>query len=149
MMSMNKREKILRDYDREMLRSAFSSLFWAVISRKKTKGLTLSSLAEKLHIHKSAVSRWFSGKAPNWELNSIADIAAALDVDVRVSLVDRADGFVYTDNGQEFRSDAVRTVNRRQLFVDQMSVGECILAVEDYVSNQNTTVNLHERRLSA
>lgn len=87
------------EYDREILRSAFSSMFWAVISDKKKSGLSLTSLAASLGVHKSAVSRWFSGTSPNWEINTISDIANALDVEIKITAIDRQTGAVFTSSG--------------------------------------------------
>lgn len=111
-MSMNKSDKIAKEYKREMLKSAFVSLFWSVISHRKKTGGSMKELADKLSINKSAVSRWFSGKNPNWELSTIADIAGALDLEIRVEAVDRASGQVFTCIG-EVRSPgmAIRTTS--------------------------------------
>lgn len=89
----------LQEYNREMLRSAFVSVFWSVITEKKRKGFTLSALAEKLDVHKSVVSRWFSGRSPNWSLNTISDVANALDLHVKVTAVDRQSGKVFDEKG--------------------------------------------------
>lgn len=89
----------LRDYDREMFRSSFVSLFASIIqNRKKSGGLTFSKLADALGINKSAVSRWFS-KAPNWRLNTISDLANVLDVEVTIEARDRKTGVIYTPAG--------------------------------------------------
>ncbi len=89
-----------RDYERGILRSELVSLFWAVISERKREpnGYALQELADRLGINKSQVSRWFNG-LPNWEANTIADIAAALGVDLQVMARDRRDGRVYTASG--------------------------------------------------
>jgi transcriptional regulator with XRE-family HTH domain len=91
--------KFLRAYDREMLRSAFVSLFWAVITeRRKKGGYTLIQLAKQLGTNKAEVSRWFRGQ-PNWTVGTIANIAHALNVDVRIEAVDRVSGEVFTPAG--------------------------------------------------
>ncbi|MCJ7995318.1 helix-turn-helix transcriptional regulator [Rhizobium cremeum] len=109
-MSMNKSDKIAKEYKREMLKSAFVSLFWSVISHRKKNGGSMKELADKLSIDKSAVSRWFSGKNPNWELNTIADIAGALDLDIRIEAVHRKTGQVFTCSGDVRSSGmAIRT----------------------------------------
>lgn len=99
-MSMTKTDKIAKEYQREMLKSAFASLFWSVITKKKQRGGSMKELADKLSINKSAVSRWFSGKSPNWELNTIADIADALELDIRIEAVDRATGQMFGCSGE-------------------------------------------------
>jgi transcriptional regulator with XRE-family HTH domain len=101
-MSMKTRKsgpKFLRAYDRAMLRSAFVSLFWAVISeRRKKVGYTLVKLAKELGTNKAEVSRWFRGE-PNWTLGTIANIAHALNVELRIEAVDRVSGEVFTPTG--------------------------------------------------
>jgi hypothetical protein len=75
-MSTSKKDdpKFLRAYDRGMLRSAFRSLFWAIISdRKKRGGFTLLQLAKTIGANKAEVTRWFKGD-PNWTLNTVAEL---------------------------------------------------------------------------
>lgn len=77
-------------YDRAMLRSAFVSLFWSVISeRKKQGGFTFQAFAKKIGSTKHEVSRWFNGD-PNWTLNTVASIANALDLELKIEAVDTA-----------------------------------------------------------
>jgi hypothetical protein len=92
--------RILRDYDRQMLRSAFVTTFWSAIMdrKKKPEGFKLQNLADRLQIGKSGVSRWFSGNAPNWRIDTIADIADALDLDVQVVMRNRIDGKIYNSH---------------------------------------------------
>jgi transcriptional regulator with XRE-family HTH domain len=89
--------KFERAYYRAMLRSAFLSMFWAVISDRKKQGLTLVSLAKAIGSSKHEVSRWFKGD-PNWTLNTIAAIAHALKLTLRVQAVDEH-GNVYGSSG--------------------------------------------------
>lgn len=94
------RDALIAGFDREMLRSAFVSLFWAVISyRKKQGGFALKTLADKIGVNKSAPSRWFSGERPNWTVNTIADIAGALDVEIEIKARDRQTGIVFASYG--------------------------------------------------
>jgi hypothetical protein len=100
---MNSRKsdpKFVRAYERGMLRSAFKSLFWAVISerKKRSAGYTLIQLAKGVATSKHEVSRWFNGD-PNWTINTIASIANALGVDLRIEAVDRVSGEVFTPAG--------------------------------------------------
>lgn len=89
----------LRDYDRAVLKSGVSSLFWAVLrDRKKNRGFTLADLARATARDKAAVSRWFA-TPQNWRLDTVADIADALDVDVEVRAVERGTGRVFTASG--------------------------------------------------
>jgi transcriptional regulator with XRE-family HTH domain len=91
--------KFVRAYDRAMLRSAFVSLFWAVITERRKKGTyTLIQLAKQLGTNKAEVSRWFKGE-PNWTVGTIANIANALNVDLRIQAVDRVSGEVFTPAG--------------------------------------------------
>lgn len=93
------RERLVA-FDREMLRSAFVSMFWSVISdRKRRGGYMLQTLADALGCHKSAVSRWFSNEPPNWTLDTVADIAGALDVELHIEARDRQTGIVHTAAG--------------------------------------------------
>jgi transcriptional regulator with XRE-family HTH domain len=94
------RDALIKGFDREMLRSAFVSLFWAVIDyRKKHGGFVLKTLSDKIGVNKSAPSRWFSGERPNWTVNTIADIAGALDVEIEIRARDRQTGMVFAPHG--------------------------------------------------
>jgi transcriptional regulator with XRE-family HTH domain len=99
---MNSRKSdpnFIRAYDRGMLRSAFVSLFWGIIiERKKRLGFTLQALAKLLKTNKAEVSRWFNGD-PNWTINTIANLANALDVDLQIQAIDRTTGMVFTPAG--------------------------------------------------
>jgi transcriptional regulator with XRE-family HTH domain len=87
----------LGDYDRLMLRSAFVSLFWATL---QDKGKQLKFLAKELRVDKSAISRWFSSNPPNMQVDTISDIARALDLEIRITATPR-DGSpkIYTPSG--------------------------------------------------
>lgn len=101
-MSTNETER-LRRFDREMMRSMFVSLFAAVIQGKKKNGkYTLQMLADSLGgaNKKFEVSRWFRG-SPNWTLNTISDIAGALDVEISIEARDRHSGRIYTPSGNK------------------------------------------------
>lgn len=93
-MSSRQSKKFIRVYDRQMLRSAFLTLFASIVEKRRaTKRFTLQQMADSLGIHKSAVSRWFASP-PNWTIDSLADIADALEVDLIVHARDRTDGSV-------------------------------------------------------
>lgn len=82
-----------------MLRSAFVSLFWGIIMERKKRGsFTLQSLAKILGTNKGEVSRWFNGD-PNWTINTIANLANALDVDIKIQATDRNTGAIFTPAG--------------------------------------------------
>jgi hypothetical protein len=88
-------------FDRGMLRHAFVSLFWAIISdRRQRAPFPLQAIADRLGIDKSGVSRWF-GRDPNWRVNTIADVAHVLDVEIRITARDRKTGVVYAPHGRE------------------------------------------------
>lgn len=92
--------KFARAYYRAMLRSAFVSIFWAVISDRKKQGLTLIALAKAIGSSKHEVSRWFKGD-PNWTINTIASIAHALKLTLRIQAVDEH-GRVYGPSGLQY-----------------------------------------------
>jgi len=83
-----------------MLRSAFVSLFWAVISDRKKNGLTLIAVAKAIGSSKHEVSRWFRGD-PNWTINTIASIAHALKLTLRILAIDE-EGRVYGPSGLQY-----------------------------------------------
>jgi hypothetical protein len=94
------RDALIKGFDREMLRSAFVSLFWAVIAyRKKHGGFSLKTLSDKIGVNKSAPSRWFAGERPNWTVNTIADISGALDLEIEIRARDRRTGMVFAPHG--------------------------------------------------
>jgi transcriptional regulator with XRE-family HTH domain len=117
-MSMNRKNdpKFTRAYVRGMLRSAFVSLFWAIISeRKKRIGLTLQEVAKLVGVNKAELSRWFKGD-PNWTINTIASLAHALNVELQIKAVDIKTGEVYTPAGLLMgASDSTRTEPFAQL----------------------------------
>lgn len=88
-----------RRLDRELLRSSFVSLFWlAFTDKKKRENYTLTQLAENTFNDKGRVSRSFNG-LPNWEIDTIADYADELDLDLTITATHRKTGDVYTDHG--------------------------------------------------
>lgn len=93
------RAELVNDFDRGMLRAAIASLFWAVISDRRKHGYKLRDLADALGCDKSQVSRWFSNDPPNWQVDTIADIAAALDVELRIEAIERKTGQRFTASG--------------------------------------------------
>jgi transcriptional regulator with XRE-family HTH domain len=94
-------EEQLKEYDRQMLRASFVSLFWSVISDlKKRRSYKLQDLADELGCDKSTVSRWFSGNNPNWTINTISDLANALNVELKIEAVDRETKTVHTPQGR-------------------------------------------------
>ena len=70
-----------------MLRSSFVSLFWQAM---QAAGHKLQFLADALRVDKSAVSRWFSSNPPNWTIDTIADIANALDLEIMITARQRS-----------------------------------------------------------
>lgn len=107
--------RFFASYERGMLRSAFVSLFWAVINARKKRpgGFTLQSLAKATGSSKHEVSRWFNGD-PNWTLNTVANIAHALDLELIIQARDRSTGVVYTPTGTQvhlpIQTTAIRDV---------------------------------------
>jgi transcriptional regulator with XRE-family HTH domain len=99
-------------FARAMLRSAFKSMFWAVISDRKKSGFTLVSLAKATGSSKHEVSRWFNGD-PNWTLNTIASIAHALKLTIKVEAIDEH-GNVYGSSGLVAKQNSIATSDVRQ-----------------------------------
>lgn len=90
----------IRLYDRQMLRSAFQSLFWvAFLARKRQEKLTKKALADKLGHNKSFWSRAFD-TPPNWQIDTISDMSDALGIDLIVEARDRKTGAIYTPSGE-------------------------------------------------
>jgi len=99
-MKSNNKDAMLREYDRNLLRGALTSLFWGVIMARKKRGrYTMQDVADAIGKDKSAISRWFS-TAPNWRLDTVADIASALDLDLEFQARERSTGAVFTTSGQ-------------------------------------------------
>jgi transcriptional regulator with XRE-family HTH domain len=103
-----------RAFERGILRSAFKSLFWAVIveRKKRPEGFRLTELAKAVSSSKHEVSRWFNGD-PNWTINTIANVADALNVDLRIQAVDRKTGAIFTPAGLQTSAEITRPVNLR------------------------------------
>ncbi|MEI4480605.1 MULTISPECIES: helix-turn-helix domain-containing protein [unclassified Phyllobacterium] len=96
----NKQTDFDAKYDREIMKAAFASMFWSVLSSKKASGYKLQDLARALGRHKSAVSRWFGSTSPNWEISTVSDIANALDVDIQIHAVCRNTGKIFGPSGE-------------------------------------------------
>ena len=91
--------KFVRAYERGMLRSAFASVIWGALAlRKKTEALTFKEFAKRVGASKHEVSRWFNGD-PNWTINTIANIAHALDLELRIEAFDRKTGRAFARTG--------------------------------------------------
>ena len=97
-------------FRRGVLRSAFHSLFWGVIVNRKrsNSGLKMKDIADKLGVNKSFVSRSFSNP-PNWRIETLADFADALDLDLIIEAKDRKTGRIFTPAG--VRAPAVTTTS--------------------------------------
>jgi len=92
--------RAVRTYDRLVLRAQFASLFWVAIMEKRKRGkFPLSELAKLLGKNKGEVSRWFSANAPNWTVGTIAEVAYALNLEIRIEAIDRETGMVLTEAG--------------------------------------------------
>ena len=107
-MSTNSRSdpKLLRAFERSAFRAAVASLFWAAIQERRRQGsFTLQELAKAIGSNKSEVSRWFSrSDGPNWTLNTVASIADALDLELKLEARDRSTGAIITPAGVQQRS---------------------------------------------
>jgi transcriptional regulator with XRE-family HTH domain len=102
-----------------MLRSAFVSLFWAVIThRKKRKdGFTLTQLARALKTNKGEVSRWFRGE-PNWTISTIANLASVLDLEISIEARERSTGLVFRPNGVAAATTTQVMVGKQRLVTE-------------------------------
>ena len=88
-----------REYARILLRSAIKSLFWVAFSeRRRRQGYKLQDLADELGKDKSVVSRWFTGE-PNWTIDTIADLATALNLTIEVEATEKSTGTVFAPHG--------------------------------------------------
>jgi transcriptional regulator with XRE-family HTH domain len=91
--------KFDKSYGRATLRSAFHSLFWAVLKEKRKNGsFTFKELAKQLGTNKAEVSRWFNGD-PNWTINTIANLAQTLDVQIKIQAIDHTTGVIFSPAG--------------------------------------------------
>ena len=96
--------KFILAFERGMLRSAFLSLFWAVIAeRKKDSTFTFRSLAKAAGADTGKLSNWLRGD-PNWTINTIAGLAHGLGVDLQITAVERSTGRVFTSSGVQSSS---------------------------------------------
>lgn len=88
-----KPDEFSRAYDRLMLRSAFVSLIVNGLRHRKRaeRSFGLSALARLVGKDKATLSRDLGG-SPNWRSDTLADLANALDLEIRVSAVDRKTG---------------------------------------------------------
>ena len=117
------KEERAKNFRRGMLRSAFVSLFWVVIaSKREREKYKLQSLADALGIDKSVTSKWFISE-PNWQIDTIADIADALDVELQIQATERSTGIVYSPYGplnfikEGPRTSGVPTVHREGISI--------------------------------
>lgn len=94
-------EQAKLEYNRGVLRGAFGSLFMLALKKeRKARKLPLAELARSLGVHRSVVSKWFGGE-PNWGIDTMADLALALDIELIVKARSRKTGEIYTPYGVE------------------------------------------------
>jgi transcriptional regulator with XRE-family HTH domain len=98
-------DKDQRDFLGEALaRDIFSAIYTALTFRKKYNGLTTSDFADRVGRDRTGVSKILHGHG-NWTTHKISDVANALDLEVEISFVDRADvSRVFTPNGVVYRN---------------------------------------------
>jgi transcriptional regulator with XRE-family HTH domain len=91
-----------REYERGMLRAAFGSLFWSALVQKKREnsGFNQSQLASELGVDRSVISKWFNGE-PNWQIDTIADLALAFDLELVIRARNRKTGRIHTAFGSQ------------------------------------------------
>jgi transcriptional regulator with XRE-family HTH domain len=99
-------------YYRAAIRSLFVSLFWVIIKERKKQsgGFTFQALAKAVGSTKHEISRWFNSQ-PNWTLNTIANLAYALDVELIIQARQRATGVIYTPAGIQASSIATTKID--------------------------------------
>ena len=126
-----------RRFDRDLLRSSFISVFWSVFNtRRKKNGYSFKQLSEDSGIDKGAISRAFRG-IPNWEIDTMADVADALGVDLIVTARDRTTGEIHTDHGVESiiqtpkTSDGLKVINYRKKMGDWTKLRPVVKRIEN------------------
>ena len=94
-------EKFVRTYARLMLRSTFVSLFGNGLQqrRKQIPSFGLSALARLAGKDKSTLSRDFAG-TPNWRLDTVSDLAQALNMELRIEAIDKTNGAIVSATGR-------------------------------------------------
>lgn len=87
------RKNFDRDYARAMLRSEFVSMFVSALKFRKQRQpeFGVVALAKTIGKDKATLSRDLGG-SPNWGLDTVSDLANALQCDLLVELVDRETG---------------------------------------------------------
>jgi hypothetical protein len=93
-----------RKYRRIVLKSLFTSLFWSVFfERREQEGFTKELLADAVGHHQSEIIRWFSDDPynPTWTLDTIADVADALDIELVITARERSTGRIFTPHGEQ------------------------------------------------
>lgn len=84
----------MREINRELLKSEMTTIFFAAIAERKKAGFSFQALADAMGINKSTVSRWFA-TPPNWELNTVSDLAHALNLRLEIRAHERDTGAVF------------------------------------------------------
>lgn len=110
-----------------MLRSAFVSMIQSVVQSKRTQGYTLQQLADDTNNNKSTVSRWFSEEVPNWQVDTIADIVDALNVELVLRVRDRETGALHSPQGiveeESVTRGSFQVYRRKNVLVYRSDVG--------------------------
>lgn len=96
-----------RMYFADIFKSAVHSAFIAVIQyRKKHDGLTQKELSSRCGKDKTQISKLLSEPA-NWQIKTVSDLAFSLDVDVNITLTDKANpSRVFTPHGVTYGQQA-------------------------------------------
>lgn len=117
-MKPSENDRFQLHYEQGMLRSAFRSMFWAIISERKKAGrFSLKDFIALLpRGDKGKVSKWFNGD-PNWTINTIGTIARALNVDIKIEAVDRTTGVIFTPTGIQTSAMIAKAVRPADLAV--------------------------------
>lgn len=96
-----------RKFAAELMESAFFGAFLlAIEARKSEQALTRSELGKRMGREKTGISKLLSGPR-NWQVDTISDLAEALDVRLEFALVDRLNPLRrFTATGTEFQTFA-------------------------------------------
>ena len=91
-------EKSERDTIEQLAKRLAEQSGYGSMAYQLLEGFAVPRWITFLGANKGEVSRWFNGD-PNWTINTIAAIADALNVEIRIQAIDRVTGVVFTPAG--------------------------------------------------
>jgi transcriptional regulator with XRE-family HTH domain len=100
----------------EMMETAFFGAFYAaILARKEEQSLTRAALGKRMGREKTGISKLLSGPR-NWQIDTISDLAEALDLRLEIALVDRVNPLrKFTPTGVVFNIPTEMTTGLSQL----------------------------------